>query len=274
MVRNALRRILKQFLFGLSRWAVDKHRPTVIAVVGEGKTAVAREAIYTALKDKFPTRRNLEAPYADFALPLTVLGAGSYPTSIWEWKKTLFRTLVQLAILPRYKHVLVLEIGYIRKETFDYFWKIVHPNVLVVCGAAPYLSPNQKAPVTIKVKEPGNLENYLQSAKDVAKALGMKPKDIQKQLANFKLPRARIRVIPTKFGGILIDATYQYFPPDKKAVEEVLKAFPGKRIEISPQNLSAGIAQAEKKRGATVVLAGPYVKMWPAITTLAHYPWS
>ena len=274
LIHNLLRLILKAVLKSFSRAALKKHRPTVIAIVGEGKTGIAREAIYTALKDKFPTRRNLEYPFADFALPLTILGVRSYPTNYWEWFKTLLKAKIQLLFLPPHKNFLVLEVGYVHKPTFDYFWQITQPQVLVICGDAPYLSPQQTAPSVIKVKEPASLQNYLTAAQKVGEIFNIPVKESQKSLTHFKLPQARIRIIPSNLGGLIVDATYQYFPPDKKAVEEILKALPGKRIEISPQNLSAGIESAKEKEGQTIVLTGPYVKMWPTLTALARDPWS
>ncbi|KKW05656.1 MAG: hypothetical protein UY40_C0012G0003 [candidate division CPR1 bacterium GW2011_GWC1_49_13] len=274
ILHNLLRVLLKAKLKILSRATLKKHRPTVIAVVGEGKTGIAREAIYTVLKEQYPTRRNLEYPFADFALPLTILGVRSYPTNYGQWLKILIKAAFQLLFLPSHKNFLVLEVGYVHKPTFDYFWQITQPQVLVICGPAPYLSSSQTAPQVIKVKEPASLQNYLTAAQKVGRIFGISLKDSQKSLAHFRLPQARIRIIPSQLGGVIVDATYQYFPPDKKAVEEILKALPGKRIEISPQNLSAGIEKAKEKEGQTIVLTGPYVKMWPTLTALARDPWS
>ncbi|MEX1061642.1 MAG: hypothetical protein WEC39_00830 [Patescibacteria group bacterium] len=274
LLHNILRVLLKAILKFLSRAAIKKHRPTVISVIGEGKTGIAREAIYTVLKEEFPTRRNLEYPFADFALPLTILGVKNYPTNYAEWARVLIKTILQLLFLPPHKNFLVLEVGYVYKPTFDYFWQITQPDVLVICGTAPYLSKDQTAPKIIKVKEPANLKDYLAAAQKVGNIFDISPIQSQKALAHFKLPQARIRIIPSLLGGVIVDATYQYFPPDKKAVEEIFKALPGKRIEISPQNLTEGITKAQSKENQTIVLTGPYVKMWPTLTALARDPWN
>ncbi|MDP2734986.1 MAG: hypothetical protein Q8P12_02140 [bacterium] len=272
MIRKPLRRILRVVLAALSRAVIRKHDPTIIAVMGEGKTGIAREAVYTVLKKKFPTRRNLESPYAEFVLPLTILGAREYPTNYRSWLKTLAKAAAQVVLLPRHKNFLVLEIGYIRKETFDYFWKITQPEVLITCGETPYLSKNQTAPHTIKVKESSGLDGYLQAAAQVGKLFGIPAREARQSLKSFSLPQARIRIIPSRSGGVIIDATYQYFPPEKKALEEILRALPGQHLVLSPKDWRSRLEEAPKKR--VVVLTGPYKAMWPALTTLTRAPWT
>lgn len=272
MFRKPLRRILRLILFALSRWALNKHEPTVIAVIGEGKTGIVREAIYGVLKNHFPTRRNLETPDAEFVLPLTILGAKEYPPTILRWFTTVTKSIGQLLFLPKHKHFLVLEIGYTRKEVFDYFWKITQPEVLVICGNAPYLSKTQTAPKTVKVKDSKDLSGYLEAASKVGKAFGIPLKDVKKALANFTLPKARIRVLPARDGGIVIDATYQYFPPKEEALDEILEALPGKKIILSPKDLPSTIQ--EVRDGEVVALTGSSKKMWSILLQLTRKPWT
>jgi len=272
MIRKVLRRVLRLALSGLSRAAIRKHNPTIVAVMGEGKTGIAREAIYTVLKSRFPARRNLESPYAEFVLPLTILGAREYPTSYRDWMKTLARAAAQILLLPRHRNFLVLEIGYIRKETFDYFWRITKPQVLVACGKTPYLSKKQTAPHTIKVKESSGLAGYLRAAEEAGKIFGIPAREARRALRSFSLPPARIRIVPARSGGVIIDATYQYLPPEKKALDEILKALPGKHPILSPKDWRDRLEEVQKKR--VVVLTGPYKAMWPALTTLTRAPWT
>jgi len=238
MMRKILRKALRLLLFVLSRWTIKKHEPTVIAILGNGQTGVIREAIYSTLKHHFPSRRNLETPDAEFVLPLTVLGTRSYPKTYAEWLFTLTKSVAQLLLLPKHKNFLILEIGHTKKETFDYFWKISQPQVAVICGDAPYLSKKYKAKKVVKVKEERGLKGYFDAALRVGRHFGISTKSAKEALANFTLPKARIRVLPAKGGGTIIDATYEYLPPKKEALDEVLENFAGKKIVVSEKNIA------------------------------------
>lgn len=268
MLRKPLRRVLRLILFLLARWALNKHKPSVIAIAGEGKTGIIREAIYTVLKHRFPVRRNLEYPDAEFVLPLTVLGAAEYPTNSFGWLRVVLRSIAQLTFLPPHKHFLVLEIGYTNKEIFDYFWQITQPQVLIICGNAPYLT--QSAPHTFKVKETPDLKGYLQTAHKVAQHFRISKEERQKALQNFTLPPARIRLYPATGGGLIIDATYQYFPPSKEALEEILESLPGKKIILTPKTRDK---PKNIRDGEVAVLIGPARKMWSDLLRLAKTPW-
>lgn len=271
MFKKPLRRLLRIVLFWLARWALRKHEPEVIAIVGEGKTAIVREAIYTILKTRFPTRRNIEAPDAEFVLPLTVLGTKAYPPSILGWVATIAKSVAQLVVLPEHKHFLVLEIGYTRKETFDYFWEITNPKVLVICGKAPYLSKDQKAKNQIRVTETEDLKGYFNTATRVAKLYGIEKKEAEDALFNFTLPKARISILPAKDGGVVVDASYEYFPPNQETLEEILEALPGKRTILTPKDPPEKVDAISK--GEVAVVIGPSQKMWPILLKLTKKSW-
>lgn len=276
LIRRFLRRGLRKILAYLSQWALKKHKPEIIAVVGEGKTGIAREAIYRTLKSKYPVRRNIEAPDAEFVLPLIILGTEEYPRSYFAWLKILLRSTGQLLLRPPYKHLLILEIGYSNKEIFDYFWDLTHPSLLVTCGNASYLSKDQAAEKTIIIKETGNLKPYLKAAVEAAKFFGIDRKTAKRSLVNFSLPSARIQVLPAKAGGLLVDATHQYYPPLEESVDEVLEALPGKKIFFTPDTLKQAQhkpLQLEISKGEVGVILGQKKKMWPIILELAKTPW-
>ncbi|MEX0888165.1 MAG: hypothetical protein WD940_01410 [Patescibacteria group bacterium] len=272
MLKKPLRRLLRIILFFLARAALKKHRPTVVAIVGEGKTEIVREALYTVLRKHFPTRRNLEAPNAEFVLPLAVLGAKEYPLSAAGWLKILARSTARLLLRPPYRHTLVLEIEYTRKETFDYFWNITRPRVLVICGKTPFLSPHQTARKVFRTKETPNLSGYLEAALKVAEDLGIPKKEARRDLQEFQLPKARINILPAKDGGMIVDATYHYLPPNPVALEEILEALPGRKIILSPRK---DIPENFKvRRGEIAVVTGPYRKMWTYPAKLSEAPWT
>ncbi|OGC44787.1 hypothetical protein A2V54_01405 [candidate division WWE3 bacterium RBG_19FT_COMBO_53_11] len=272
MLKNPLRRLLRVILFFLARAALKKHRPTVVAIVGEGKTGIVREAIYSVLREHFPTRRNLEAPNAEFVLPLAVLGAREYPLTITGWLSILVKSLARLLLRPPYHHILVLEIEYTRKDVFDYFWNITEPEVLVICGETPFLSRGQTAQKIFRTKETPNLTGYLETALKVAQEFGIPKKEAQRNLQDFHLPKARIDILPAKDGGMIVDATYHYLPSSRVALEEVLEALPGRKIILSPQKEIP--SNFKVHRGEIAVVTGPYRKMWTYLAKLSESPWT
>jgi hypothetical protein len=275
IVRKPLRRVLRKTLALLSRWALKKHKPQIVAVVGEGKTAIAREAIYRVVKSKYPVRRNIEAPDAEFVLPLIILGTHEYPHSYLGWLRVLIKAAGQLLIRPPHKHFLVLEIGYLNKEIFDYFWELTHPSILVVCGEAPYLSEEQTAKNTLTIRKEDDLKPFIETALNVAKIIHIDGKKAKKSLTGFSLPAARIRILKSKSGGTLVDATHQYYPPSEEALDEVLEALPGRKIPITPSASRARTKEKdlEIKKGEVGVILGPKKKMWPILQKLTKTPW-
>ena len=272
MLKKPLRRILRVILFSLARAALKKHQPTVVAIVGEGKTGIVREAIYTVLKKHFPTRRNLEAPNAEFVLPLAVLGTREYPLTAAGWLKILIKSSGRLLLRPPFRHTLVLEIEYTRKDVFDHFWNITNPKILVVCGETPFLSRGQTAEKVFRTKETSDLSGYLEVALKVAQNFGIPKKEAQEDLRDFHLPKARINILPAKDGGMIVDATYHYLPPSTVALEEVLEAIPGRKIILSPRkDMPENI---KVRRGEIAVITGPYRKMWTYPAKLAKSPWT
>lgn len=272
MLKKPFRRFLRLILFFLARAALKKHHPTVVAIVGEGKTGIVREAVYAAIKEKLPARRNLEAPDAEFVLPLTVLGASEYPFSALGWIRLILRSAGQLIFLPPHPNVLILEMGYARKEIFDYFWNITQPKILITCGAAPFLSADQTAPKSVRVEETADLSGYMRAAIKVAGYLGVSRPESQKNLRNFDLPRARINILPALGGGMVVDATYHYFPTSSEALDEILEALPGKKIFLYPGQSASG--KLDIRKGEIAVLLGPRRRMTDLLTRLTQSSWT
>jgi hypothetical protein len=321
-LKKVLRRILRKILASLSKWALKKHKPEIVAIAGEGKTAIAREAIHKVIKSKYPVRRNIEAPDAELVLPLIILGAKEYPGSYLGWLKILARSVGLLLFRPAHKHYLVLEIAYSHKEIFNYFWDLTNPNILVICGNAPYseaklrkkvpaagkgsyseaklrkkvpaagkgsyseaklrkkvlakrgsyLSESQKPRYVINVQETDGLEPYLRAAIRVGKLLEIREEKAKEALANFSLPEARIKILPSKRGGVVVDATHQYYPVSEDSLEEILEAFPGKKIFFTPDT-AATPEEAEVKQGEVGIVLGTKKMMWPILLQLTKTPW-
>ena len=222
-----MRRLLKILSLGV----LKKHQPDIIAITGDGQTAIARESIYTVLHEHFPTRRNLESPDAEFSVPLSIFGTRSYPQSYQSWIKILTKTFLQLFILRKHTHKLVLELNASNTEILKYWFEITNPSLVVICGDLPHKNIINKNSITFTVPKTTNgyLTPYFEVAKKIGHHYKIKTGDIDSALAKFALPKAKINIMSGKKGEIIVDSTYYYFPPPLKSVLEILELIPGKK---------------------------------------------
>lgn len=256
-MRKPLRLLTRRLLKYLSILVLRKHQPDIIAITGSGQTSIAREAIYTVLHEHFPTRRNIESPDAEFTVPLAIFGVQSYPRSYLSWLKIILKTFLQLVILKKHTHTLVLELSAKNPEILRYWFEITKPKIVVICGALPQTGPFQKGALLFKVPESKN--GYLTPYFEVARRLGhhykIKPRDLEAALAKFTLPKAKINILSGKKGKIIVDSTYFYFPPPLKSVLEILALIPGKKAFYT-QDYKEGI-QLKKSNPEISLISSP-----------------
>lgn len=253
--RITLRKILKI----LTEWTLRKHDPQIIALVGQKGTTIARETLYTILHQNYPTRRSIEAPEAEFVIPLTVFGTEYYPKNIFEWLKVIVKTILQLIFLEKHSNILILEMTTKRTEILDYWLEITKPDLVITCGNHPpshYF--NQETAVSLNVDKQPSLQPYMDLAVKAGEKFGLDKQEVKQSLENFSLPEARIRLHPGKKGGLVVDATYNYFPPSRQSLEEILESFTGRKVWIRSER---DWEVKEIKEDDTIVIIGPRQKL-------------
>lgn len=264
------RQLLRQILIYLTRKNLRKHGVNVVAIVGNGQTSIAREAIYAVLKTKHAVRRNVEIPETELSIPLSILGAKVYPQNMYEWIQTVLRVALQILIVKPHRHVLVLEISDVKKDLAEFWLNIIQPKVVVICGETslylkgstlchPELPPaalersdsgrgdsgslpfrptrfrNKFGMTNLKIvhiKRDKSLKPYFKAAREVGKQFGIS-KEAEEGLKNFEMPPPRIRVLKGKRGQIVIDSSYHYSPPPLKSVLELSDQLEGEKILIT-----------------------------------------
>jgi len=262
-MKKISRRLLRKILKFLTKTVINKHNPTIIALVGKSGTAVPRKVLYHVLHEHFPTRRNLESPEAEFVIPLTIIGADYYPKSIFGWLKIVLKTLAQLAALPAHSNILILELNTKLSEILNYWLEITKPEIIITCGShpsSPYL--RKRTTLTAPSVKTTNLENYKQLALDVGTTLGLKETAIRKSFTSLELPKPRIRLLPGKKGTFVIDATFKFFPPLKQSIEEILNSLSGRKVWVHSQK------EWQKKKietGVVIVIFGQRNELLPVL---------
>lgn len=201
-MKNTLRIFARGLLGFLTTLTIKKHKPTVICILGEGETSIAREILYENIHQKFPARRNLEILEAEFGIPLTVLGILSYPDSILKWTALVAMAIARIFYLKPYKHFLILELPEIDSAITRFWLGKLNPQYILIQGK-----------FNTAVKMPQS-----KTYKDVLLLLGKLGIDkITKEL-----PQARIKVCKGINNSTIIDATFFYTPSPMQAVLEII----------------------------------------------------
>ena len=294
-MRIPLRRLLRLILKYSAKAALKKHAPEVIAILGAGETAIAREAIYTALKTELPVRRNLESPEAEFSVPLAIFGAKSYPKENTAWVTLLIRTFFQLLFIRPYHHYLILELNAVRPEILRYWLEITKPETAVICGNFTDTDLLPKSPGRIfrvasqtpaanQLSPADPYQPYLNMARTVGLFYKIPPDKLEAALTDFELPRGRIRLLTNKYQQTIVDATYYYSPPPLSAVIEVAANLPGgKLLIISPRHRAKAVNQSAEfavtepytviplKDYSVIILYGPRKEFYPLRKKLLEF---
>lgn len=224
----------------LTRLTIAKHRPTIIAITGDGQTSVAREILYYILREGFPVRRNLELPEAEFSVPITVFDYRGYPNSKLEWLWMVIKVFGQLFTVRPYSHVLVLELAPTSQQVFDSWLEYLHPQTLIVVGGTVLQLPHAGMQI---MKLPDEMGKISQTASEVARNLGMQEVDIELGLTMVNFPEPRVRFLTGSAGQVVVDATHYYFPLKLNSVLELVDGFAGRKVAFTPYELDIKLLQ-------------------------------
>jgi hypothetical protein len=275
-LHRRLRTILHAILVFLTKLTLYKHRPETIIVIGSAQTSIAREAIYQVVKEKFPTRRNMEYVEAEFSIPLTVFGNDSYPKTIPAWILAILKTTIQLLTNRPYKHALVLELGGVDDKNLQQWMSVILPEITVIVGeiSSSINMPKNTRVVHIKV---GNGKEYQKAHISAAKEIGayykIRASILDKLGKEMKFPPARIRFLKGKNGSLIIDATYHYFPVHLMSILEIANTYSGPKVLITNdvtdqmiartlnQSWSINPSELKLSKEHTVVLRGERVRL-------------
>ena len=156
-MRDKLQYILK-ILAKLTIW---RYKPLIIGVTGSvGKTS-AKEAIYSVLKDKFRTRRNIKNYNNEIGVPLTVLGSYISPqtkfSGLLGWIKIFSISLIKVIYQKNYPEVLVLELGVSKPGDMKYLMSFIPVEIGVFTAIGEFPSHIEFFPEKEKLVEEKSL---------------------------------------------------------------------------------------------------------------------
>ncbi len=131
-MNNFPRTILVKTLSFLARLAIKKHQMKLVIISGRVGSDVARELIYTVLKEKKNIRRNVSPIWWDLSIPLNVLGYEDKEYSLLGWLKIIFSAYVALLINQPNPQLLLLNVDSENKSTIKYWTDIINPKYLII----------------------------------------------------------------------------------------------------------------------------------------------
>lgn len=128
MKRKTLAFILKF----LSKWAIKKHGMKIIVVAGTHGTKLTGEFLSEALQPEYVIRKQLEASFWDFSIPLAILGFDDKRYSTWGWLSLLIRALFMLVFGESNFTWTLLQMNTYSKKIAMYWMNILEPEISII----------------------------------------------------------------------------------------------------------------------------------------------
>jgi|GEM_PF-1896047 len=245
-LKPRVRRFIRKILGYITLRTLQKHQPIIISVAGGGPTSLIREAIFSVVTEKLPTRRNIELPEAEFSIPLTVLGYPDYPSSYSKWIWVIIKSFIQLFTVKAFKHALVLELKPSKTSVMAYWLSILNPEILIQLGTTVYeFTPTDFGLFRNYNIDDSSTAGYEHIATEVGNYLHMDSLDIELGLAAIRFPEARIRLLPGINSSTVVDATHYYFPLKLASVLETISTGKGRLIAFTDYELDQQLLTAE-----------------------------
>jgi len=227
------RTFLRFVLALLVKLTIKKHAPTIIVITGENSSSILREQIYNILSEKYNIRRNLERTESEFSIPLTIIGTLKYQNNLIGWINIIFKTLLQLIYLKPYKHMLILQIRDFDKNIFQFWIKIINPDLILDTSKTRI---NSKQIIRISNKELTEIINgkLTPIARRICEKYNLDSVKSEQILSEKNFPAPRISLLSAKNNSIIVDARHYYYPPSFTSVIEIASVIPSTKYLISP----------------------------------------
>lgn len=223
------RPLLRQILLFLTHRAIKKHKPLIVAIIGEKNASLVRELTYTICKTQYNTRRNLEKTDVEFGIPLTVLGELYYPQQKFGWIKLVIINFLRLIYLKPYRHALVIQIHKITKPIQDTWLKALSPEITISTDAK-YPTKNL---LTLNDFESIQKGHITENMKMFLTRMSINERKAKIALEESTFLQSRINIFSGKKGSLIVDARHYYYPMNFKAITETIKYLSGRKFLIT-----------------------------------------
>ena len=229
-INNKLRIVLRNCLGFLSRITLEKHKPKVIAILGDNSSSLVRELIYSYINSNHKVRRNIENTYSEFSIPLTIFGTLYYPDNLFSWLKVILKTSFQYFYLKPYSHFLILQIHFIDDKIFSYWLNAINADLII---DTDNYKTDAKNKISLTKSDVTKISSNYLPEKVISGLSSIGVKKASRHLLNLESPQTRIRILPAKNKSIILDASHFYYPVNLESVLELAESFPGDKYFYS-----------------------------------------
>lgn len=243
---NLPKTILVYLLKVFAQATLWRYKPTVVGVTGSVGKSSTKEAIYSVVKNKFSSRRNIKNYNNEIGVPLTILGYETGGKSIFQWIKIFTFSLLGLVWQKNYPKVLVLEMGADRIGDISYLTSFIKPYVGVITAVG-------EIPVHVE---------FFQSANQVAKEKANLIKALDRSgWAVLNFDDERVRIMASRTQGHIF--SYGFFEDaDIKAsnfeqhLEELSQAGVSFKVDYEGSNVPIRVRRMLAPHQVNSILAG------------------
>jgi hypothetical protein len=125
-------KVLGPVLKVLSKWAIRKHGLKLIVVMGRHGTKLTSEFISELVSPDILLRKQLERPFWNYSVPLSLLGYEDRSYSLLEWFSLIVRATGQLLFGRRNFSWVALQMSTQHTEISSYWSDLIQPDILVL----------------------------------------------------------------------------------------------------------------------------------------------
>jgi len=137
---------------------LNKHKPTVIAVIGDGQTSIGRDVVYKILKSNFDVKRSFEIKNNELSISLAILNYTHYQETSFELMLVIIKMIKKLFVKNPRHYFLILKIVGTTPKMLNRWLKIVKPEVLLIVGKTTISYDKYNIKKLIKISSSGNSE--------------------------------------------------------------------------------------------------------------------
>jgi len=130
-MKSILKTIIQGVLTFEAKLVLAKYKPKIVAITGSvGKTST-KDAVYTALKGHFNTRKSQKSFNSEIGIPLTILNCDNAWMNPIGWLRNFAEGLLLILFKSKYPEIIVLEVGADRPGDIRRVSKWIKPDVVV-----------------------------------------------------------------------------------------------------------------------------------------------
>jgi len=127
MIKSAITSILAWE----AKMALRRHKPKIIGITGSAGKSSTKEAVFSVLASKYPSRKSEKSYNSELGLALAILGLKTVWRNPFGWIQNL--VLGFRAVFDRnFAKILILEMGVDKPKDLDRLLKIVRPEMGIV----------------------------------------------------------------------------------------------------------------------------------------------